>query len=176
MKTRRTLKKKITSKKYKKTRYRRYNMRINLTSKMKGGASSTILKSAYINYRQEQKNDASKLLEEIKYTAPQALRSKIEKLNNLLPIHIVETQHAPNTERWRTQEHKLYILISTINLLLVANSYEKDGRKLHIFQPFLESTSVTNDIEPSQQSRSRSRSRGRSRSRSRGRSSPTSLS
>lgn len=37
MKTRRTLKKKITSKKYKKPRYGRYNMRINLTSKMKGG-------------------------------------------------------------------------------------------------------------------------------------------
>ena len=174
MKTRKTLKKKRTLKKYNKTQFRRYNKHNNLTSKMKGGASSTVLLSAYINYRQKQMNDASRVMEAIKYTAPQALRSKIEKLNNLLPIHIVETQYAPNKERWRTQEHTLYILISTINLLLVANNYEKDGRKLDIFQPFLESTSVTNDIEPSQQSRSRSRSRNRSRSRDR--SSPTSLS
>ena len=47
MKTRKTLKKNITSKKYKKTRYRRYNMRINLNRTMKGGM-------IYTEYRERQ--------------------------------------------------------------------------------------------------------------------------
>ena len=45
MKTRKTLKKRRTSKKYNKTQFRRYNKHNNLTSKMKGGVNNYIPKN-----------------------------------------------------------------------------------------------------------------------------------
>lgn len=81
MKTRKTLKKNITSKKYKKTRYRRYNMRINLNRTMKGGM-------IYTEYRERQLARIREILSELGYIKQPWLKKLIEKIELRLRNHI----------------------------------------------------------------------------------------
>ena len=81
MKTRKTLKKKRTSKKYNKTQFRRFNKHNNLTSKMKGGM-------IYTKYRERQLARIREILSELGHTIKPGLRKLIDKLEHLLINHI----------------------------------------------------------------------------------------
>jgi hypothetical protein len=165
MKKYKTTRKNRTLKKYKKAQFRRFNNKTKLNRTMKGGASSTILVSAYIRYRKIQYDKTLQILDHLQRTnGPSTLIQKLQLLKVLLENHTVKTQKYPNSELWKEEEHRLYILINTINILLIAKKY-----KHRISQPFLEKTEVVDDTEPSitdssHGSRSRSSSKNRSRS------------
>jgi hypothetical protein len=182
MKKYKTTRKNRTYKKYNKAQIRRFNNKTKLNRTMKGGASSTLLVSAYIKYREIQYNDTLEILDHLQRTnGPSTLIQKLQLLTVLLEKHTVKTQQSPNSELWKEQEHRLYSFINTINNLLRAKKY-----KHRINQPFLEKTEVVDDTEPSitdssrgsaskaktkeEVSGSRSKSRSGSRSRSRSRS------
>jgi len=171
MKKYKTTRKNRTLKKYKKAQFRRFNNKTKLNRTMKGGASSTLLVSAYIRYRKIQYDKTLQILDHLQRTnGPSTLIQKLQLLKVLLEKHTVKTQQSPNSELWKEEEHRLYILINTINILLIAKKY-----KHRISQPFLEKTEVVDDTESSTTdsshgSRSRSRSKSKSRSKSRNRS------
>ena len=146
LRKKRILRKKRTLKQRKNAQFRHYTRQTTLSSKMKGGAGSTILKSRYIDYRETQLSDASRVLEEINYTASRTLKSKLEELKNLLSSHILKTKNDPNTEIWIAQEQKLFTMINTINTMLIANYPYANQRR--ISQPFIENTSVENTSVP----------------------------
>lgn len=104
MKKRKTLKKKITSKKYKKTRYRRYNMRINLNRTMKGGM-------IYTEYRERQLARIREILSELGYIKQPWLKKLIEKIELRLRNHI-KTVSVDGI--WRDTDD-LDSLINTVN-------------------------------------------------------------
>jgi|694.fasta_scaffold146771_5 hypothetical protein len=175
MKKYKTTKKNRTYKKYNKAQIRRFNNKTKLNRTMKGGASSTILVSAYIRYREIQYYKTLQILDHLQRTnGPSTLIQKLQLLKVLLENHKIKTQQSPNSELWKEEEHRLYILINTINILLIAKKY-----KHRISQPFLEKTEVVDNTEPSTTDSSRgsvskaktkeevSRSRSRSRSKSR---------
>ena len=81
MKQYKTTRKKKTVKKYNKTQFRRYNMRINLTSKMKGGM-------IYTEYRERQLAIIRAILSKFGHTIKPGLRKLIDKLEHLLINHI----------------------------------------------------------------------------------------
>jgi hypothetical protein len=180
MKKYKTTRKNRTLKKYKKAQFRRFNNKTKLNRTMKGGASSTLLVSAYIRYRKIQYDKTLQILDHLQRTnGPSTLIQKLQFLKVLLEKHTVKTQQSPNSELWKEQEHRLYSFINTINNLLRAKKY-----KHRINQPFLEKTEVVNDTESSTTDSSRgsaskaktkeevsgSRSKSRSGSRSRSRS------
>jgi hypothetical protein len=147
MKKYKTTRKKRTYKKYNKAQFRRFNNKTKLHRTMKGGASSTVLVSAYIRYREIQYNDTLEILDYLQRTngpSPSTLIQKLQLLKVLLKNHKIKTQQSPNSELWKEEEHRLYILINTINILLIAKKY-----KHRISQPFLEKTEVVDDTEPS---------------------------
>jgi hypothetical protein len=112
---------------------------------VKGGASSNILVSAYIRYRKIQYDKTLQILDHLQRTnGPSTLIQKLQLLKVLLEKHKVKTQQSPNSESWKEEEHRLYILINTINIILIAKKY-----KHRISQPFLEKTEVVDDTEPS---------------------------
>jgi hypothetical protein len=160
-----------TLKRYKKAQFRRFNNKTKLNRTMKGGASSTLLVSAYIRYRKIQYDKTLQILDHLQRTnGPSTLIQKLHLLKLLLENHTVKTQKYPNSELWKEEEHRLYILINTINILLIAKKY-----KHRISQPFLEKTEVVDDTESSttdssHASRSRSKSKSKSKSRSKSRS------
>jgi hypothetical protein len=161
MKKYKTIRKNRTLKKYKKAQFRRFNNKTKLIRTMKGGASSTLLVSAYIRYREIQYNDTLEILDHLQRTnGPSTLIQKLQLLKVLLKNHKIKTQQSPNSELWKEEEHRLYILINTINILLIAKKY-----KHRISQPFLEKTEVVDDTESSTTDSSHgSRSRSKSRS------------
>jgi len=174
MKKYKTIRKNRTYKKYNKAQFRRFNNKTKLHRTMKGGASSTILVSAYIRYREIQYYKTLQILDHLQRTnGPSTLIQKLQLLKVLLENHKIKTQQSPNSELWKKEEHRLYILINTINILLIAKKY-----KHRISQPFLEETEVVDDTESSttdsssgsaskakeEVSRSRSKSISRSRS------------
>jgi hypothetical protein len=145
MKNYKTTRKNRTYKKYNKAQIRRFNNKTKLHHTMKGGASSTLLVSAYIRYREIQYNDTLEILDHLQRTnGPSTLIQKLQLLKVLLKNHKIKTQQSPNSELWKEEEHRLYILINTINILLIAKKY-----KHRISQPFLEKTEVVDDTEPS---------------------------
>jgi hypothetical protein len=139
-----------TLKKYKKAQTRRFNNKTKLHRTMKGGASSTILVSAYIRYREIQYTDTLEILDYLQRTSNlqragglTRLIEKLQLLKVLLEKHTIKTQQSPNSELWKEEEHRLYSFINTINNLLRAKKY-----KHRISQPFLEKTEVVDDTEP----------------------------
>lgn len=145
MKNYKTTRKNRTLKKYKKAQFRRFNNKTKLNRSMKGGASSTLLVSAYIIYRKIQYDKTLQILDHLQITnGPSTLIQKLQLLKVLLEKHTVKTQQSPNSELWKEEEHRLYILINTINILLIAKKY-----KHRISQPFLEETEVVDDTESS---------------------------
>ena len=145
MKKYKTTRKNRTLKKYKKAQFRRFNNKTKLNRTMKGGASSTLLVSAYIRYRKIQYDKTLQILDHLQRTnGPSTLIQKLQLLKVLLEKHTVKTQQSPNSELWKEEEHRLYILINTINILLIAKKY-----KHRISQPFLEKTEVVDDTESS---------------------------
>ena len=145
MKKYKTTRKNRTLKKYKKAQFRRFNNKTKLNRTMKGGASSTLLVSAYIRYRKIQYDKTLQILDHLQITnGPSTLIQKLQLLKVLLQNHKIKTQQSPNSELWQEEEHRLYILINTINILLIAKKY-----KHRISQPFLEKTEVVDDTEPS---------------------------
>jgi hypothetical protein len=99
--------KKKTLKKYSKAQFRRLNKQ---TIKMKGGTS------VYIKYREGQLTRAQSMLLELIQTnsGPQILKGRLEKLINLLAVHI---RSASSSELWSDRGKHIDIAISEINNL-----------------------------------------------------------